>query len=312
VLDPGQVGWCRTRENRDGTLVTLIYGLVSSLSCNPIEKKPFYHFYPGTVALTAGAYSCNFACPWCQNWQISKASPSPLQGEYVSAERFVDLAIERRCAGTSISFNEPTLSLEWSLDVFRLAHARGLYNTYVTNGYMTLETLRLLAEAGLDAMNVDVKGDAQVVRRFCQADVESVWRNCILARERNIHVEITTLVIPGVNDSDEVLESIAERIAADLGPDVPWHVTRYHPAYRFTALPTPVETLERAWQIGRETGLDFVYLGNVPGHPYDNTYCPACGALLVERRALRLTACHVDRDTCPDCGAEIPGVWITR
>jgi pyruvate formate lyase activating enzyme len=309
VLDPDQVGWCRTRENRDGTLVTLIYGLVSSLSCNPIEKKPFYHFYPGTVALTAGAYSCNFACPWCQNWHISKASPSFSRGEYVSAERFVELATERRCAGTSISFNEPTLSLEWSLDVFRLAHAQGLYNTYVTNGYMTVEALHLLAEAGLDAMNVDVKGDAQVVRQFCQADVERVWRNCALARERDIHVEVTTLVIPGVNDSDEVLGSIAERIVADLGLDVPWHVTRYYPAYRFTTSPTPVETLERAWQIGREAGLGFVYLGNVPDHPYDNTYCPVCGEVLVERRALRLRACHISRDICPGCGTRIPGVW---
>jgi pyruvate formate lyase activating enzyme len=194
--------------------------------------------------------------------------------------------------------------------VFRLAHAQGLYNTYVTNGYMTLEALQLLAEAGLDAMNVDVKGDAQVVRQFCQTDVESVWRNCALARERGIHVEITTLVIPGVNDGDEVLGRIAERIAADLGSDVPWHVTRYHPAYRFTASPTPVETLERAWQIGREAGLDFVYVGNVPGHRYDNTYCPACGTVLVERHALRLTTCRMNRDACPICGAEIPGVWI--
>jgi pyruvate formate lyase activating enzyme len=312
ALDPGQVGWCRTRKNRDGALVTLIYGLVSSLSCNPIEKKPFYHLHPGTVALTAGAYSCNFACPWCQNWQISKVSPSSSRGEYISAERFVELAIERRCAGTSISFNEPTLSLEWSLDVFRLARAQGLYNTYVTNGYMTSQALQLLAEAGLGAMNVDVKGDAQVVRQFCQADVERVWRNCRLAREWDIHVEITTLVIPGVNDGDEVLGSIAERIVADLGPDVPWHVTRYHPAYRFTASPTPVETLERAWRIGREAGLDFVYLGNVPGHPYDNTYCPACGAVLVERRALRLATCHMDRDTCPGCGIKIPGVWAVK
>jgi pyruvate formate lyase activating enzyme len=308
VLEPGQVGWCRTRQHRGGVVVTLIYGLVSSLSANPIEKKPFYHFYPGTVAMTAGAYGCNFACPWCQNWHISKTGP-PGGKEYVSAERFVELAIEQRCAGTSISFNEPTLSLEWSRDVFRLARARGLYNTYVTNGYMTAEALQLLAESGLDAMNVDIKGDAAAVRQFCQADVERVWRNCRLARERGIHVEITTLVVPGVNDADEVLRGIASRIAADLGPDVPWHVTRYHPAYRYTASPTPVKTLERAWQIGQDAGLDFVYVGNVPGHRYDHTFCPACRTILVERRALRLTACHLDRGACPSCGRRIPGVW---
>jgi len=159
ALIPGGLGWCRTRENRGGRLVTLTYGAVSSLSANPMEKKPFYHFHPGTFALTAGSWSCNFGCPWCQNWEISKVPPSG-RGEYLSPERFVELTMRHGCQGTSISFNEPTLSLEWSLDVFRLARGRGLYNTYVTNGYMTPEALSLLIDAGLDAMNVDVKGDA--------------------------------------------------------------------------------------------------------------------------------------------------------
>jgi pyruvate formate lyase activating enzyme len=306
------MGWCRTRQHDGERLVTLIYGLVSSLSANPIEKKPFYHFYPGTVALTAGSYSCNFGCPWCQNWQISKTAPKSLgpgPGKRMSAERFVELATEKGCAGTSISFNEPTLSLEWSLDVFRLARERGLYNTYVTNGYMTAEALAQIAEAGLDAMNVDIKGDAQAVRQYCQAVVDRVWRNCRQARSRGIHVEITTMVIPGVNDRDETLRGIAERIVAELGPDVPWHVTRYYPAYQFKVPPTPVGTLERTWQIGKDVGLDFVYVGNVPGHRYDNTYCPACETVLIERRALRLTAYRLDGDTCPSCHRQIPGVW---
>ena len=312
LISVGGLGWCRTRRHDGKRLVTLIYGLVSSLSANPIEKKPFYHFYPGTVALTAGSYSCNFDCPWCQNWQISKTASGASeagQGEILSPQQLVALAIERRCAGTSISFNEPTLSLEWSLDVFRLAREHGLYNTYVTNGYMTGEALALLAEAGLDAMNVDVKGDAQAVRQFCQADVERVWHRCRQARRRDIHVEVTTMVIPGVNDREEVLRGIAERIVGELGSDVPWHVTRYYPAYRFTAPATPVGTLERAWRIGQDAGLDYVYVGNVPGHRYDNTYCPACEAVLIERRALRLTTCHLDGDACPSCGQPIPGVW---
>jgi pyruvate formate lyase activating enzyme len=307
-LAHGQVGWCRTRVNRGGKLYTLIYGLVSSLSCNPIEKKPLYHFYPGTVALTAGAYSCNFACPWCQNHHISKAEPG--EGRYISPEDFVYQAVEQGCRGTSISFNEPTLSLEWSLEVFRLARERGLYNTFVTNGYMTSEALRLLAEAGLDGMNVDVKGDAQAVRQYCGGiDVGKVWRNCSLARELGVHLEITTLVIPGVNDADEVLRGVAERVIAELGPDVPWHVSGYYPAYRFNAPPTPVKTLERAWQVGQEAGLAFVYLGNVAGHRLENTYCPGCGALLLERWGLRVTASHLDRGHCVDCGWEVPGVW---
>jgi pyruvate formate lyase activating enzyme len=306
-LADGGVGWCRTRQNRDGTLYTLVYGLVSSLSCNPIEKKPLYHFYPGSVALTAGSYSCNFACPWCQNHHISKAASGP--GRYTSPQDFVSQASKLGCQGTSISFNEPTLSLEWSLEVFRLARARGLYNTYVTNGYMTPEALRLLANAGLDAMNVDLKGDAQAVRQYCGTDVEKVWRNCRLARELEVHLEITTLVIPGVNDRHEVLRGIAEWIVADLGPDVPWHVSGYYPAYRFTAPPTPVRTLERAWNAGKAAGLEFVYLGNVLGHRLENTCCPDCGTCLIRRQGLRVTASRLDHGGCPNCGREVPGVW---
>lgn len=305
---PGGLGWCRTRRNESGTLVTLVYGAVSSLSANPIEKKPLYHFCPGTLALTTGSWSCNFGCPWCQNFHISKASPG--RGRYVSPEDFVLNAVDLGCQGTSISFNEPTLSLEWSLEVFRLARVRGLYNTYVTNGYMTAQALRLLARAGLDAANVDVKGDAGAVRRYCQGiDVEKVWRNCHLARELGVHLEITTLVIPGVNDQDDVLQGIAERIVGELGPDVPWHVSGYYPAYRFTAPPTPVTTLERAWHIGKKAGLAFVYLGNVSGHRLENTYCPDCGTLLIKRSGLRVTACCLDRGRCPTCGLEVPGVW---
>ncbi len=309
AIVPGGLGWCRTRENRSGRLVTLIYGAVSSLAANPIEKKPFYHFHPGTSALTAGSWSCNFGCPWCQNWDISKAAPSG-QGEYVLPERFIELTAQYGCQGTSISFNEPTLSLEWSLDVFRLARARGLYNTYVTNGYMTPEALSLLIDAGLDAMNVDIKGDAELVRRFCKGvDLDEVWAACHAARARNVHVEITTLVIPGVNDAEAVLRGIAQRIATDLGTATPWHVTAYHPAYRFTAPPTPVRTLERAWQIGREAGLEFVYAGNVPGHRLENTYCPWCGTLLIERFGFDVLQNAIRDSHCPKCGRHAAGVW---
>ncbi len=174
----GGLGWCRTRANRNGRLVTLIYGSISSMAANPIEKKPFYHFYPGTYAFTAGSWSCNFGCPWCQNYRLSKVAP-PLSGQYISPQSFVEITRKKGCQGTSISFNEPTLSLEWSLDVFRQARAQGLYNTYVTNGYMTTEALSLLIEAGLDAMNVDIKGDAPVVAKFCKGiDVEKVWAIC--------------------------------------------------------------------------------------------------------------------------------------
>jgi len=306
-IAPGGLGWCRTRRHQGGELVTLIYGAVSSLSCNPIEKKPLYHFYPGTLALTSGSFSCNLNCPWCQNYHISKALPG--RGRYMSPEDFVLEAINRRCQGTSISFNEPTLSLEWSLEVFQLARERGLYNTFVSNGYMTSEALRLLVEAGLDAINVDVKGDTEAVKRYCGIAVEKVWRNCQLAHEAGVWLEITTLVIPGVNDRDKVLQGIAERIVADMGADIPWHVSGYYPAYRFTAPRTPVDTLERTWRIGKEAGLRFVYLGNVAGHRLENTYCPDCEMLLVGRWGLGVTGYHLDRGCCPSCGRELPGVW---
>jgi pyruvate formate lyase activating enzyme len=339
LLAEGQVGWCRTRQNWGGTLYTLTYGLVSSLSCNPIEKKPLYHFHPGSVALTAGSLSCNFACPWCQNWHISKQTPPiiesasqqsssdcghlacpwcqnwhiskkpPSGGEFISPEDFVQCARRRGCQGTSISLNEPTLSLEWSLDVFRLARARGLYNTYVTNGYMTPEALRLLVETGLDAMNVDVKGDAAAVRRYCGADVARVWGNCEAALEAGVWLEITTLLIPDVHDDDGILRAIAERIVRDLGSHVPWHVSGYHPAYRFNAPSTPVSTLECAREIGLQAGLRYVYLGNVPRHPYENTFCPECGTILVLRDGFRLLRRHLTPEgACLGCGEQIAGV----
>ncbi len=289
--------------------MTLIYGAVSSVAVNPIEKKPFYHFHPGTLTLTAGSWSCNFACPWCQNYDISKVVP-PRRGDFLTPEQFVELAHRKSCAGTSISFNEPTLSLEWSLDVFRLAHRLDLYNTYVTNGYMTPEALSLLIEAGLDAMNVDVKGDSSTVRRYCgEIDLEKVWAACRTARSRQVHLEITTLVIPGVNDTDATLQAIARRIADDLGPDVPWHVTAYRPAYKFDAPVTPVSTLERAHGIGKESGLEYVYAGNLPGHPADNTYCPKCGRLLIRRFGFDVVQNRLRAGCCPACGHSIAGVW---
>lgn len=308
VIPSGGQGWCRTRENRAGTLLTLIYGDVSSQAANPIEKKPLFHFHPGSWCYTVGSWSCNFGCPWCQNWDISKVTSDG--GEFISPRRMIELTERSGCDGTSISFNEPTLSLEWSLEVFRLAKARGFYNTFVTNGYLTPEALDMLIAAGLDAMNVDVKGDAAGVRKYCKGvDVNHVWAACRLARRRSVHVEITTLVVPTVNDASDVLHDIAARIAGELGPEVPWHVSGYYPAYHFAVPPTSFRTLERAWHIGREAGLEFVYVGNVPGHRYDNTYCPQCSMLLIERRGFEVVSNHLQQGRCPWCQRSIAGVW---
>lgn len=302
----GERGFCKTRENRDGELYTLVYGDISSISANPIEKKPFYHFFPGTVALTVGSWSCNFTCPWCQNWEISKFEPRPEKASYLSPERFILETVRLNCAGTSISFNEPTLLFEYSLDVFRLAKEKGLYNTFVTNGYMTTEALRMLREAGLDAMSVDVKGDNESVRKYCSADVEVVWRNIREAKKMGIHVEVVNLVIPGVNDREEQIRELARRHVEEAGDETPLHFTAYFPHYEFRAPPTPVKTLEKARKIAIEEGVKFVYIGNVPGHPYENTYCPDCGTLLIKRYGFEVVLSNLKNSSCPACCRKIP------
>lgn len=309
LLVDGGVGWCRTRQNLDGELVTFTYGAVSALHADPIEKKPFYHFYPGTWAFTFGSWSCNFGCPWCQNAEIARVAP-PGSLQFIAPERFVEMTENANCQGIALSYNEPTLSLEWALDVFRLARRRGLYNAYVTNGYLTAPALKLLAEAGLDALNVDIKGDAAAVKLYCRGiDVEKVWSTCKLARDLGEHLEVTTLVIPGVNDSAAMLVGIAGRIARQLSRDVPWHITQYHPAHEFTASPTPLVTLDKAWHIGKEAGLEFVYVGNLPGRNHYNTHCPACRALLVQRFGFQVLLNAVRDGRCGQCGRRVPGVW---
>jgi pyruvate formate lyase activating enzyme len=307
-LAEGELGWCRTRVNRGGTLYTLTYGAVSSLARNPVEKKPFYHFYPGSRALTAGSWSCNFGCPWCQNWEISKAIP-PGSGRFLSPETFVRETAHQGCQGTSISFNEPTLSFEWAVEAFQLARARGLYNTFVTNGYMTAAALDALAAAGLDALNVDVKGGEVAVSKYGRGvDAEKVWERCRQARALGLHLEITQLVVPGVNDDEGTLGGTARRIAEELGPETPWHVSGYFPAYRFTAPPTPLTTLERAVSLGRREGLRHVYVGNVPSDHHADTYCPGCGEILVERHGLLRVRNAVVDARCPRCHRTIAGV----
>lgn len=310
-IPPDKFGACKTRENVNGKLYTLEYGNISSLSANPIEKKPLFHFYPGSYALTIGSWSCNFACPWCQNWEISKSPPNLEKGYYVSPEKLMELMGYYNCQGTSISFNEPTLLYEYSLDVLGLAKKEGYYNTYVTNGYMTSEALKSLINHGLDAMNIDIKGDRETVKRYCKADVEHIWRNAKEAKEQGVWVEITTLVISGVNDNEGCLKGISARISEELGRDTPWHVTGYYPAYEFKyklyVPPTPISTLERARGIGIEEGLRYVYAGNAPGHRYENTWCPTCKELLIERYGFGVTRYRITPDKkCPKCKEPIP------
>lgn len=307
ILGPGQRGFCGTRQNQNGTIFTHVYGLISTISANPVEKKPLYHFFPGEISLTCGTWSCNFTCPWCQNWGISKSLPDPQRGVgFLSPLDFVRMAQQNHCQGVSLSFNEPTLLLEWAVELFPLARQAGLHTTFVTNGYMTAEAVEVLVAAGLDGVNVDWKGGPTAVKNYCGAVLETVIGNTCLFKRLGVHVEITTLVIPGVNDREEDLRFLAEHIVTRLGPETPWHVTRYFPAYQFRAPPTLIPTLERAKEIGEEAGLRFVYLGNVPGHPGQHTYCPGCQALLIERESTGLIASHLRAGTCPRCHEALP------
>ena len=312
VIQPGKTGFCGTRQNLGGELYTIQYGLSSGISVNPIEKKPFYHFWPGSLSMTIGSWSCNYTCPWCQNWHISKFPPDPAKSEFIPPERFVRLVKEYACQSTSISFNEPTLSLEWSIEVFKLAKNEGYSNTFVTNGYMTLEALRMLSEAGLDAINIDVKGDAEAVRRYCSADVERVWRNVREAKRLGMHVEIVNLIIPGVNDDESQLLGLIRRHLQYAGEETPLHFTRYYPAFKFEAPPTPIKTLELAVELAKGEGVKFAYVGNIPGHKFENTYCPGCGRMLIERFGLKLIRAEVKDGICPYCGYKIPIVGEVR
>ncbi len=311
----GKTGFCNTRINKEGEIYTIVYGLIPAISFNPIEKKPLYHFYPGSIAITVGTYGCNFSCFWCQNHHLSKINPLRASqfvpsDEIISPKRLIEIALSNKCNGTSISFNEPTLLFEYSLEVFKLAKENNLYNTYVTNGYMTENVLRDLVDAGLNAMNIDIKGDSNMVQIYCGADEEYVWRNAKLAKELGVHVEITTLLIQNFNSKDEIIRKIARRIYNELGELTPYHISRFFPHYKSfdynLSEPTPVENLYNAYNIAREVGLKFVYLGNMPTTEYDNTYCPECSKLVIERKVLGVKELFLDsKGNCEYCGFPI-------
>jgi len=308
-------GFCQTRVNLDGIIHSIVYGLIPSLSYNFIEKKPLYHFHPGSVAITLGTYGCNFSCFWCQNHHLSHPSKEIIDlvkksTEYFPPEKIIELAMVNNCQGTSISFNEPTLLFEYSLDLFKLAKNKGLYNTFVTNGYMTEDVLRELAKSGLDAMNIDIKGDGKMVKKYCKADIENVWKTAKLAKNLGIHIELTTLIIEDFNTNDEVIKSISERIINDLGKETPYHISRFFPHYKsheyYLFKPTSIKYLHKTYDIAKQVGLKFVYLGNLAHSNYENTYCPKCSKLAIERPIYGLTKMNLKLDgTCAHCGFPI-------
>lgn len=293
------------RENRGGTLFTLTYGTLSAVESRPIEIKPLFHYHPGSTSLTISTWSCNLRCAWCQNHHLSGSLPSEGYGPAFSPAEVLELARQDR--GICVSFNEPTLLFEFCLDLFPLAKGQGLYCCFVSNGLMTPEALNALVEAGLDGMNVDVKGRQGVYDRHCGGgDVEAVWGLAALARRKGVHVEVVSLLVTGVSDDEDTFKWIVERHLMYLGRDVPLHFTRYFPAWDFMAPPTPLQRLERACDIATEAGVRYVYLGNVPGRGED-TRCPSCGSTLIVRRGFSTVSVRLtDRNRCPHCGTCIP------
>ncbi len=306
----GRTGICGVRENEDGTLVALTYGLVSSIAADPIEKKPVFHYRPGTLAFSIGSVGCTMKCGHCQNWQISRPDYEDGQGllRELPPEQVAPLAAASRCAGVAFTYNEPVIWLEFVRDVSRLAHEAGLYTVMVTNGFITAEGLDALAGL-IDVWRVDVKGitDAQY-RTLCKV---STVKPVLDAAERalhvhGMHVEVVSNIVPTINDDDETLAGIAEWIAGGLGPDTPWHITRFFPYLEYAHLPpTPIPTLRRALELGRAAGLRYVYLGNVSEPGGEDTTCPSCGALAVARDGYRITHRATRDGACAACGSNL-------
>jgi pyruvate formate lyase activating enzyme len=306
-LREGETGFCNARVNRGGKLHTLTYGNLSAVESRPVEIKPFFHFMPGTTSITFSTYSCNLTCPWCQNWYISKMPP-PENREVVTPEKIVEIAIRNGDVSTCASFNEPILLFEYLLDVFSLAKKRGLKNTMVSNGYMTPMALKMLRDAGLDAINIDIKGGEEVYERYCNGKARFVWKIVEKALKIGLHVEIVNLLITDVNDNPEAIKEVIENHLKHAGTDVPIHFTRYHPAFMFEKPTTPIEKLEMAVEYAKKEGVRYAYMGNVPGHKYENTYCPRCGELLIRRYSYRILYNKIKNGKCYSCGFEIFGI----
>jgi pyruvate formate lyase activating enzyme len=308
----GKRGICQVRENRGGTLETLVYGRTIARQVDPIEKKPLYHVYPGSRSYSIATPGCNFRCRWCQNWQISQMprEQGAVAGDELAPEEIVADAKRTGSLSIAYTYTEPTVYFEYAYETARLARDADIANVFVTNGYMSQEMLQTFSPY-LDAANVDLKAFRdETYRKYIGARLEPVLESLKTMKSLGVWLEVTMLVIPGVNDSDQELRDAARFIAEALGSQTPWHLSRFFPAYQMTHVPpTPVSTLDRARQIGLEEGLRYVYLGNVSGET--NTLCHGCGRLLIRRHGYTVLENRVGRNSlCPDCGAKVAGLGM--
>ena len=311
LISPFKRGLCGVRENQNGVLYSLVFGEAVSLNVDPIEKKPLFHVFPGSTSFSMATVGCNFRCLQCQNHEISQmpVDHGRIEGSPVSPEKIVSLAKQHQCRSISYTYTEPTIYFEYAYETAVLAHQEGIKNVFVTNGYMTEEALSTL-QPYLDAANVDLKSyNEKFYKEVCGAKLSPVLENLKRMREMGVWVEITTLVIPTLNDSDRELEGIAQFILT-LGPEVPWHVSAFYPTYKMLAPPrTPVSSLHRAREIGLKAGLRYVYCGNIPGEEGEDTICPTCKKKVIRRAGFRVVTNDVIRGECRHCRGKIDGIW---
>ncbi|MBW2185055.1 MAG: AmmeMemoRadiSam system radical SAM enzyme [Deltaproteobacteria bacterium] len=314
-IGKGKRGRCGVRENRDGVLYSLNYGLAVANYVDPIEKKPFFHVYPGTKSYSIAAMGCNFRCLHCQNYSISQVDSTVevIAGVPLSPQQVVDEALAAGCQSIAYTYSEPTVFFEYVYETAQLARAAGLANLFVSNGYIAKEPLRLLAPL-LDAANIDLKGfSADFYRKVCGGDLEQVLESILCYREFGVWLELTTLLIPDHNDDEAELKALAAFIVENLGEDTPWHVTGFYPTYRLTDVPpTPVETLLKAQQLGFDAGLNYVYIGNTHKDGGENTFCSSCGQRVIVRRGFDVVLNRAPNGHCLNCGTIIAGVGMEQ
>jgi len=307
MINDGERGICGVRENNDATLYSLVYGKVIASHVDPIEKKPLFNFFPGSYSFSIATVGCNFKCTHCQNSDISQmpVDHARIMGQDISAEQIVQMAEKNDCKSISYTYTEPTVFMEYVLDVAKIAKDKGLKNVFVTNGYMTKEVLNDV-HPYMDAANVDLKGFTEEhYRSVCGARLKPVIDTIRLMKQLGVWVEVTTLVIPTVNDSEDELRKLAEFIFS-VGPEVPWHVSRFHPTYKMNNLPpTPIKTVIKARLIGLEVGLRYVYTGNIPGDEGEKTFCYNCGKTLIERYGYNIGSVNVKNSKCSFCDADV-------
>ncbi len=307
LIPEGGHGFCYVRKNISGKLFLANYGVLDAIQIDPIEKKPFNHFIPGTTVLGVGTSSCNFGCLFCQNHNISKEKD--IEGTYVGPEELVDMAVRNGADGIAFTYNEPTIFIEYALDVAKIAHKAGLYTVFVSNGYMTKEAVELM-KGSIDAVVVDFKGNGERVfanKYMALYSPEPIKEALIALKNSGIHVEITDLVIPEVGDDENACAELCSWIASNLGNDIPVHFTRFHPDYKMDYLSsTPLSTLEKHYEIAKKAGLKYVYIGNVPGNPRESTFCPSCGRMVIERLGFDILDNRLSKENeCPYCGEKI-------